>query len=830
MTEYQATITILNDFQLVDRGHNSILFYQSSAAENSIYKKIPEAKLIAICESHEQGEKAVLDGATDFILEASISKGSVSKCVLVAERLIKYSNEKVQLEDEVFLSGKRYQALADITSAGLWEHDLQTEKVRWSDSLYRVLGASKVEDISPCPIIDLAHPDDRAELKAQLKERLNSGLPFMSEFRIRKKNDEYIWVRSETYGIKDGLGILTMLIGAIKNIDERKKAEIDLQIRKNQIENIVNGVNGILSRHVSYPDGRFETIYISSGTKSLWETEVFQAVSSSESTAIKLKDSEKERLKNAFLRSARDNAKLDLVYSVSKKNGEQSWLRIVAIPTKLDGGKTEWYSITTDVTTLKKLERAAREQKEMFHNIIDNLDGVVSRHRILPDGKDELVFISKGYEKISGIGVADVMKKPSLYWDQIVEEDRQKVIASVTESIERLLPWQQTWRMLDKEGEQKWIQGSGTPSKQEDGTILLDTVTTDITRLKDITHELATAKQEFRLAAEAGQLGLWKFDPINNLLEWDDLMFKIFGIDPKDFSGKREEWVNALHPEDRTKSVNALTDAINNAADLELQFRIIKQDTKEVRHIRASANVILDNYGEAKLLIGLNWDVTHIIKAQEKITESNNRYALASKASQDAIWDLNLKTNTLRWSQSFASLFKHKIDPNKDQFKEWAKLVHPDDYKRVVVGLEKFIQGNQNKWEEQYRFKKGDSSYAYVIDRGFIVRDYSGKATRMVGTMRDITSNMEFLNAIKEQNEQLKSIAWTQSHELRGPLTRVIGLIELVEQDGFKDISLEEFLSYLNSAAMELDQVIKEIVEASTEIDIYTKEVQKDYR
>ncbi|HKK40214.1 MAG TPA: histidine kinase dimerization/phospho-acceptor domain-containing protein, partial [Cryomorphaceae bacterium] len=89
------------------------------------------------------------------------------------------------------------------------------------------------------------------------------------------------------------------------------------------------------------------------------------------------------------------------------------------------------------------------------------------------------------------------------------------------------------------------------------------------------------------------------------------------------------------------------------------------------------------------------------------------------------------------------------------------------------------------------------------------------------------TSTEEFLNAITAQNEKLKKIAWTQSHELRGPLTRIMGLSNLVKQDGLKDITMDEFLNYLNAAAGELDHVIKEIVEASEEVRIHNPEEQK---
>jgi PAS domain S-box-containing protein len=804
-------------------GSNSILFCGYPATRPNA------AVCIAICASHEEGMAALQEGAIDYMISGKIDKHGVSKSLLLAHRFGQCKDEVEEIKSDLLLAERQYQTLSEITSAGLWQHDLESDELKWSESLYRMLGMTEGSGSAPCEITDLAHTADRERVKTLMRDRLDAGHPCEVEFRMLRNDDKYIWVRSETYGLKNGKGEIVMMLGAIKNIDKRKRAELDLEIRKSQIENIADGINGILARHIAYPDGRFENTYVSSGIKSLYDTDLQGGTVSPESIMAKLEPSELKKISEAFQKSARENCKVDLIYYFKGKDGERKWLRVVAIPNKLENGAIEWDSITTDVTALKKRERAAREQKEMLHNIIDNLDGVVSRHRIHPDGRDELVFLSKGYEKISGTSTEEVMANPKIYWDQIYEEDRKKVITSISDSLKELTPWQQTWRIINSRGEQKWIQGSGTPSKQEDGTIVFDTVITDITTLEEITSELATAKQEFRLAAKSGQLGLWKLDLTTDELEWDEQMFKIFGVDPKDFSGRRDEWVKALHPEDKSKSLNALADSITTGSDLEFQFRIKRKDTGEVRHIRASASAVLDSRGEAKVLMGLNWDVTHIIRAQEKITESNSRYALASKASQDAIWDLDLRNNQLKWSPSFESLFGHSIDTDHDQFEDWAKCVHPEDYDRVVVGLENFIAGNQNKWEENYRFKRGNGSYAHVIDRGYVVRDYAGKAMRMVGTMRDITSTTEFLNAIKEQNEKLKKIAWTQSHELRGPLTRVMGLISLVDQDGFRDITLKEFLSYLTSATNELDQVIKDIVEASADIDVYQPDVNDEH-
>lgn len=736
-------------------------------------------------------------------------------------------DEQDRVEQELALAELKYRTLVETTSDGAWYFDLENNEVSWSDGFYKILGYNFDDRIIPQSIAELAHPDDREHVMEEMNEKMYAGRPYQTEFRIRKKSGQYIWIIAEGNGIKNGKDKLIWILGAIKNIDKRKRAELDLAVSKERIENIANGINGVLARHREYPDGTVKNLYISSGIKEIWGLTSEEVLAHPEKIWLQLEEAELKSLEAAFYQAVKRGEKLDHVYSLKNKEGQIKYLHVIGIPKKFEDGTIEWDSITTDVTSLKLARDKSNDQQLLLENIIYNIDGSVQRYKVDAKGKSEILFMSNGFEKMTGIAVKDAIRDFDLMREQIPTEDRVKIQESIEQSIQNLTEWKQTWRITDKNGTRKWLQGSGIPIKKADGSVIIDSVITDITNLKNITSQLSSTKQEFKLAAKAAQLGLWKHDPVKDILEWDEQMFKIFGVAPEDFGGTRQDWIDVLHPDDREKSMNALADTINSAADLEFQFRIIKKDTKETRHIRASANTVVDKNGESAYLIGLNWDVTHIVRAQEKITETNNRYALASKASQDAIWDLDLKTNTLKWSQSFTDLFGHDVNLDMNHLDDWATLVHPDDYHRVVRGLDKFIATGKNKWEERYRFKKGDGEYAHVNDRGFIVRDYNGRATRMVGTMRDVTANTEFLKAIEIQNEKLKKIAWTQSHELRGPLTRIMGLTDLVEHDGFKDVTIKDFLNYLNDATSELDQVIREIIDTSEEIGIYTPEKQR---
>ena len=71
---------------------------------------------------------------------------------------------------------------------------------------------------------------------------------------------------------------------------------------------------------------------------------------------------------------------------------------------------------------------------------------------------------------------------------------------------------------------------------------------------------------------------------------------------------------------------------------------------------------------------------------------------------------------------------------------EWRNQnVHPDDRERIVTGLQARVQRNEDFWSGEYRFRRADGSYADIFDRGYILRDHNGRATRMIGSMMDVT-------------------------------------------------------------------------------------------
>ncbi|MBX9806775.1 MAG: PAS domain-containing protein, partial [Flavobacteriaceae bacterium] len=122
-----------------------------------------------------------------------------------------------------------------------------------------------------------------------------------------------------------------------------------------------------------------------------------------------------------------------------------------------------------------------------------------------------------------------------------------------------------------------------------------------------------------------------------------------------------------------------------------------------------------------------------------EIKDSNERYDIVSKATSDIIWDWKILEDKMTWNKGIEGVFGYKQEQVGKSSKWWFDNIHPEDSIKMSIKLYSFIEQKTEKWQDQYRFKCADGSYKYVLDRGFILKDESGKSVRMIGAIQDIT-------------------------------------------------------------------------------------------
>ncbi len=148
-------------------------------------------------------------------------------------------------------------------------------------------------------------------------------------------------------------------------------------------------------------------------------------------------------------------------------------------------------------------------------------------------------------------------------------------------------------------------------------------------------------------------------------------------------------------------------------------------------------------------------EITERKRAEEALRKSEERFQLATRATNDAIWDWDLMTDALWWNEGFKTMFGYKDEEIEPRVAWWRDRIHPEDKERVLSGIQATIDRREQFWSDEYRFRRGDGSYAALLDRGYVLHDPSGKPVRMIGAVMDITERKRAEEALAAEKERL---------------------------------------------------------------------------
>ena len=170
-----------------------------------------------------------------------------------------------------------------------------------------------------------------------------------------------------------------------------------------------------------------------------------------------------------------------------------------------------------------------------------------------------------------------------------------------------------------------------------------------------------------------------------------------------------------------------------------LIFSSTDEQTISRAHLTAPSACLIRPIAESQLHFAVQMALSNY-QTEEKLRKSEERYKLATDATNDGIWDWDLKADEIYYSPRWKIMLGYNEDEVWTSPKEWLKRIHADDMKQFEGDLASNINGSSQRLECEYRMKHSDGSDVWILTRGLILRDKNGIAYRITGSQTDITN------------------------------------------------------------------------------------------
>jgi PAS domain S-box-containing protein len=499
-----------------------------------------------------------------------------------------------------------------------------------------------------------------------------------------------------------------------------------------------------------------------------------------------------------------------------KQNGDKYWVKSTIVPFVDSAGKPYKYvSYRTDITDIKERDNA-------HLNLLNSLGECV----FAVDEQGECVFVNDavedalGYVKSEMVGAKVAELNICRTENNVALAQDCPINLSLSDHVGRR---QEVW--LTRKDTTRFPANVLIKPRFVGNTYVGLLVSFhDISRRKQAENELKTNAERFRRSQIAANIGTWDWNIENGDLYWSERIAPLFGYETGALETSYQNFIKHIHPDDKDILLNAIQLAIDEDIPYEVEHRIIRQDGT-IHWVLEKGAVIRDDKGQAIKMLGTIMSIHKRKLAELELLESQQRLSIAIEGANEGVWDWDMQTNNVIYSDLYAQLLGYDKGELAPEFNTWIQSIHPDDWQTAKEDLRQCIEGEHQQYKSEFRLRCKNGQWKWVLSRGKVVSyDTDQLPQRMTGIITDIHQQKileyELINA-KQQAEaanQAKSdFLSSMSHELRTPLNAILGFAQLMKDDPFSPLndSQQENVEHIYEGGKHLLELVNQVLDLS---------------
>jgi len=638
--------------------------------------------------------------------------------------------EQRNAEEKLKESELRYRSLIEQATDTICILDTSFKFIEVNSAGCQMFGCSK-EEVLQFSMADVLFEEDLKTNPIKIDE-LKAGQIISNERRIRRKDGSAISVELSSKMLEDGRVII---FG--RDISARKESEKLIKESEAKYRSFFeSSMDGIL---LTITDG--EILSANPAACEIFKMTEAEICATGRFGLVDLTDPRVHSLIEERKRNGKAKGELTLI----RKDGSKFEAELTSALFIDSYGRERTSMIVRDITESKQAEIRIRESELRYRSIIEQATDAIC----IADPFMKIIDINPyccemlGYtkEELITLTITDIFLPEDLVQNpfKIAELKTGKVIRN-----ER--------RLKTKDG--TVIEVEISARILEDGRFIV--FAHDIAERKQAEDKIRKSELHYRSLNEQA----------TDAICITDSSLKFINVNPygcETFGYTEEEALQLCLPdllfaEDLADNPIKL-DELKLGQTIRNERRLKRKDGTAV-HMEVSTKLMEDG-----CMIMFGHDITARKQTELSLRESNQRYNLISQATNDMVWDWDLVTgkvyrNKEGWKKIFRTGDKDIENENID---DWDSRVHPEDQQKVQEVEAEIQKSEKDFFEVECRVLRYDGTYAYVHDRGHILRNEQGQAVRLIGATQDITARKEAELQVAKSELRFRSLVQNSS-------------------------------------------------------------------